>query len=201
MAVWLTILHRPQYWSSVYDPKTYMLDPPYPQLNGRRGACHIEGRFGMVKTYEWLAAAQPRTLTLCPRNFNVGGTLGSASPSPVSYEEFLDQQRAGRLGDVPTVAGLNDKAYTVYHELFHLVLGGAATSFSNDPAYNEEYNPAKILGSLSAAQTQRNAHSYVLAALTWWYTKRDLDNGNDPPVEFWTTYQTRGKSSKPGTSA
>ena len=94
-----------------------------------------------------------------------------------------DQQ----LGD-PT-SNLLDKAScsTFFHELFHLVLGSAATIFDGGEAYGWDR-----WISLTASQAVANSESYVLAALAYMAKRQSSHDLREGLIEYVLRYATRG---------
>ena len=79
------------------------------------------------------------------------------------------------------------------HELFHLVLGNAATYLAAGEVYNL-FTPganAYVVG-LKYTHAVENPESYVLAAVGYNYTLANGVNTYNQRVEFYSGYTTQG---------
>jgi hypothetical protein len=88
------------YWSSDLDQ--YIIDQAY----GEGGLCGASGELGVTQ-----GVTEPKTVTLCPRAF---------TRTDVQTDFGVDAQ-GKKLSDVLS------KSATLFHELFHLVLGNDDT--------------------------------------------------------------------------
>jgi hypothetical protein len=86
-----------------------------------------------------------------------------------------------------TLADLMPTAATLFHELFHLVLGNGPTFL---PGGGEEYDLFGCLG-LPFISALRNPETFTFVAIAYDYTiQAPVVNGHR--VEFFTGYTTRG---------
>lgn len=178
-----------QYWSDTH--KAYAMAPYYDPVNGRPpGFCNRPKTYGQTETWEKINQPRSlrRTLTLCPQSFT-GEDLGSTILNPVTVAQLRTLHAVGNHGNLATISEvMTNEVHTLFHELFHLVLGAAASV----PSTTKEVYPSDDLSRLAGAEAVRNAESYTISAVAWWYTRRELDQRIVPPTEFFTTYQTRG---------
>ncbi|KAJ5783458.1 uncharacterized protein N7518_009135 [Penicillium psychrosexuale] len=163
---------RIPYWSA--DLGQYLVDDDY---DGQT-FCTVARGANMGTTQHMTT---PPTITLCPGSFSEPGysvKLGSKSP--------LVGQRGGRkLTDVLP------RSATLYHELFHLVLGNDPTPdvtylwvrqqlLLENPdeiiteAYKDKYDeieilPTSIYGMTRADAIRHNPESYVFFSVGYWY--------------------------------
>lgn len=128
----------------------------------------------------------PATVTLCPQSFQSNIPLGTVQMQPlisaripVNPEHIPD--------DAQTLASVLPTSVTMFHELFHLVMGNANTYPSNG---KEEYNIARM-GKLTAEDAVRNPETLAAMAVAYHYTRNvEPDDGNR--VEFYGFFSTRG---------
>jgi hypothetical protein len=180
-----------QYWSDTH--KAYAMYDYYPPKDGRPSTyCNLEEALGKTETWEHVSSVTTglrRAITLCPISLT-DEPLGSGALKPVSLQETYGLIQLRRYDDPGSIYPiLSAEVMTFYHEIFHLVLGYTSSNPSNDV---EVFSPAIILQRLSREETIRNAQSYVVTAMAWWYTNRDIENNVQPPIEFFTGYATRG---------
>lgn len=130
----------------------------------------------------------PATLTLCPSSFTTARGLRKADMgTPVTAADVAKSNTAAakkskRLTDIlPTAA-------TMFHELFHLVLGTAPTGPANGP---EEYGWKEIVG-LSASDSVRNPETFTLAAVAYDITTNYSPDKDGRRLEFYVNIGTVG---------
>ena len=108
---------------------------------------------------------QPSTVTVCPSAWEKKLRLRQQSIKSLRSAEINKGDKDGitKLTDVmPTVA-------TLFHELFHLVLGNDATTPSSGKEIYE-WTPARRL---TPANMLRNAETYTFAAVAYDITLHD----------------------------
>ncbi|KAK4209913.1 hypothetical protein QBC37DRAFT_390891 [Rhypophila decipiens] len=150
-----------------------------------RTYCDRDARNKGVTT-EPIALGRPyipfTSITICPNGFeNRWRRRNSAAVNPVRASAVTARSQS--------IGSLYPTAMTLFHELFHLVLGNTNTFVDPNTLY-EEYGVAGMLG-LSADQALRNPESMALVAVAYDITSHEGQVGQDF-VEFHTGYATRG---------
>lgn len=127
----------------------------------------------------------PPTVTLCPQSFEGQGRLGSVNMNPLRSSTIPNNPN-----NIPNNAqGLDQilpTSATLFHELFHLVLGNDNTFLDTD---GEEYNIIKI-GKLTASNSVVNPDTYTVMAAAYYYT-RNITPVSGHRVEFYGFFTTR----------
>jgi hypothetical protein len=127
----------------------------------------------------------PPSMTMCPASFVVND-LGSQTIMPL-----LSATIPNPPGTFPTnaqkLAALLPASATIYHEIFHLLLGNA----NSYPAGRDEEYDIHKMGRLTAAQAVQNPETYLAVCVAYWYTlNTPAVNGNR--VEFYGFFSTQG---------
>lgn len=145
----------------------YIWSEVYSQTNPTQFIC-ISEPFTYGVTFAWRGFRFPDTVVLCPLAFQ--STAAAYSIALTCVNATLLPQGANAAGTATTTDGAQSKGTTLFHELFHLVLG---TGLSVPPNGGEEYGVAEILGMairsttgalMTSADAVLNAESYTLAA-------------------------------------
>ncbi|KAI1076805.1 hypothetical protein F5B20DRAFT_554661 [Whalleya microplaca] len=180
------------YWS--YMHREYFFDRFY--------ASGANGGFCSLRRMGSLAATQHKTatstITLCPMSFGATNNFEGATiirrrdvaPNPIARDLVTSNQVPN---GAQTLKEVLPTSITLFHELFHLVLGNDVTMsavgevyeiFDNRPGFEQ------IIG-LEYANAVDNPESYALAAAAYDYTVNwDVDGQN--PIEFYAGWTTQG---------
>lgn len=119
----------------------------------------------------------PRALTLCPTYFtDPENRLGQVTARTVTEAELKTRIAAAAadnnprlLEDLQEVVHMAPRSSTIFHELMHVLLGLEATV----PGSEEYYDITETM-QLGIELSSRNAESYTLAAVGYWYTKNTV---------------------------
>lgn len=124
------------------------------------------------------------TLTLCPASFGTDRSIKKAKYRGLHSGTITPLKRSDvESGKIPVNASklgqdVTPTAATLFHELFHVVLGNDATY----PDQGEIYDLDKLL-EIDFFEAMKNPESFTLAAVAWDYT----ENGQGG-VEFYPGY-------------
>ncbi|KAK3369518.1 hypothetical protein B0T24DRAFT_596256 [Lasiosphaeria ovina] len=170
------------YWSDKHN--SYIFDQIYPGGGPNSGLCSAAGFEGATQHDLW-----PSTITLCPASFGTTNTalnpvtrrLRSLAPAPVT------QANKARAQKFSAIFGMNmPSAATLFHELFHLVLGNDDST----PAVGEIYSVDQML-TTTFDNAVDNAETFTAVAVAYDYTIHDTPvNGNR--VEFYSGKVLKG---------
>lgn len=162
-----------------------------------KGYCSVTGNEAATQH-----VLNPSSLTLCPQSFGAsnpsfdpanGATINyvarrSVSPNPILSSAIKSATKLNQ-----DLSAVTPTAVTMFHELFHLILGNDVTY----PDIGEIYgvltagNKAQIVGlDLDTALT--NPESFALAAVAYDYTLNWATNSNGQRIEFYTGWTTQG---------
>jgi hypothetical protein len=198
-----------QYWSQRPEIRGYLYDQGYG--SGQAGFCSKATN---------LAATQnqllPNSITVCPKGKQrcakdgmmssfltpmIAG-WGSAANTPYPAQARFNRVAPRSVAATPQasvpaptagqdLAALMPTAATLFHELFHLILGNANSYL---PGGGEEYDLFGCVG-LAFAGSIRNPESFTFAAVAYDYTLNGptvTTNGVVHRLEFFTGYTTQG---------
>ncbi|RYO88203.1 hypothetical protein DL764_008762 [Monosporascus ibericus] len=126
---------------------------------------------------------QPSSITICPIAFDVRRGIREVQPNPIRKQDV----DAGRVNSAQQIRHVLPTATTLFHELFHLVLG---TSDTKPPDDGEVYLFTEVI-TLNVAASARNPESFAFAAVAYDYTRNAGEVGGFR-VEFYTGYATQG---------
>ena len=179
-----------QYWSQ--NHLAYLFDEIYGP--GDQGYCSVSGNTAATQD-----VLDPSTITLCPIAFGATGNSNPVTKAPaVNYVGRLEgtpnpMTRATPPGATSQqLTAVLPTAVTLFHELFHLVLGSANTVPTDvNEVYGLLKGPAQIVG-LAFYRAVRNPESFALAAVAYDYTKNWPANSAGQPIEFYTGYTMQG---------
>jgi hypothetical protein len=184
-----------QYWSHKHN--AYLFDGSY----GSRTA-------GFCTNGNYAAATQhrldPSSITICPKA-GFGANAATFSPTNLATIKYVGRRATApnpiahaNIGSA-TVAQSQDlkkvepTAATLYHELFHLVLGNTPTYPASGigEVYPVLAKGPHIVG-LDYADAVMNPESFVLAAVAYDYTLNWAANAAGAKVEFFAGWTTQG---------
>jgi hypothetical protein len=152
----------------------YIFDGTYPQKP-----------IGYCSAPDALAATQdhttPKTLTICPKSWQNVDRLRVHILTPVRKDQIRTQKRKTQ-----SLHDITPGATTLFHELFHLVLGNEETT----PSSNEKYGWSDMRR-LNAANLLKNPETFAWAAVAYDITINETPVGGHR-TEFYTGYATRG---------
>jgi hypothetical protein len=140
------------------------------------GWCSGDGHLGVTQH-----DLQPATITICP--------LGWDSKKRLRQIPITTMTQAKSQSETTTIEEISPTAATLFHELFHLVLGNYATT---PPDNGQEVYDWATMMDLSPKDLRMNAETYTFAAIAYDITT------NDTPVdghrtEFYAYYATKGE--------
>lgn len=132
-------------------------------------------------------------ITLCPASFgasNVGlfpeiRGIRAVEAKPVPNGDLKKSKTSAQ-----PVSDLYPTAATLFHELFHLILGNEETVLPGG-ASDEEYSVARILR-LGYKASVRNPETFTVASLAYDYTSKIDADSSGKRLEFIAGYTTRG---------
>jgi hypothetical protein len=128
----------------------------------------------------------PHTLTLCPSVFTDTRTLADITITPLASTRISSRDPSQIPTDAQRLSSVLPASTTLFHELFHLVLG-------NDNSYpntgHEIYEPIRM-SKMSVANALRNPETFAAMAVAYYYTvNKPVVDGNR--VEFYAFFATR----------
>ncbi|KAI2632599.1 hypothetical protein GGS26DRAFT_82786 [Hypomontagnella submonticulosa] len=164
------------YWSPVLN--TYVFDVAYGPLAtdgycrdpGNKGATNHEGMFSVV--------------TICPQSFT-GVGIRSIAANPIQKSQI---RRGNPPAGAQPLGNVLPEATTLFHELFHLVLGFQAT-LPEDGI--EEYGTSEML-QIVRVDAAQNPETYAAVAVAYDYTLNAGQDSNGNRIEFFSGYATQG---------
>lgn len=184
-----------QYWS--YKHNAYLFDGSY----GTQSA-------GFCTRGIYAAATQhrldPSSITICPKA-GFGANAATFTPANLATIKYVGRRATapnpiahaniGSASDTQNqfLSNVQPTAATLYHELFHLVLGNTPTYPAS--GIGEVYpvlNPSPHLVGLDYADAVMNPESFVLAAVAYDYTLNWPANTAGAKVEFFAGWTTQG---------
>lgn len=183
-----------KYWS--FPHLAYMWDQRYG--SGRAGYCSKVGN--NAATQHML---NPSSITLCPISFGSASTAYTSgnlqtshyvqrravTPVPRTRADIVAERVSRNSDQSLTDVMPPGSAATLFHELFHLVLGNDVT----DPTGGEIYglfSPGGLVG-LDYQQAVANPESYTAVAVAYDYTL-SWDTGSDAKIEFYAGFTSQG---------
>ncbi|KAH7312686.1 hypothetical protein B0I35DRAFT_481121 [Stachybotrys elegans] len=166
------------YWSLKH--KNYLFDYSY---GVGRGYCSKTKHMGATQ-----GVLLPASITLCPQSFNEHRVLGSKTMTPL-LSATIPQNPSQIPKTAQRLSTLLPSSSTLFHELFHLLLG-IADSVPPGWKRTEEYEITDM-GGMNAEQATMNPETYVATGVAYWYTTNTPpDNRNK--VEFYGFFTTQG---------
>ncbi|RYP69855.1 hypothetical protein DL771_005866 [Monosporascus sp. 5C6A] len=162
------------YWSLKHNQ--YLFDQEY-DVNPALGYCSDPGNQGVTQDI-----IQPSSITICPIVFTVRRGIRSVQPNPIRKQDV----DAGRVDPAQKIGDVLPTATTLFHELFHLVLGTSDTK----PPGGELYDFSGAIR-LNVGTSAQNPESFAFAAVAYDYTRNAGEAGGFR-VEFYTGYTTQG---------
>jgi hypothetical protein len=186
------LTHR-QYWS--YKHNAYIFDGSYGSLSA--GYCSNGGNAAATQH-----RLDPSSITICPKaGFGANAATNSASnlatikyvgrgavaPNPIPHANIGS-------ATVPKNQQLNNvqpTASTMYHELFHLILGNTATYSAIGEVYDVVGRGPNVVG-LAYDYAIMNPESFALAAVAYDYTVNQPANAAGARIEFFAGWTTQG---------
>ncbi|KAI0384727.1 hypothetical protein F5Y04DRAFT_293050 [Hypomontagnella monticulosa] len=164
------------YWSSVLN--TYVFDVAhgpsatdgYCTAPGNKGATNHEGMFSVV--------------TICPQSFT-GVGIRSVTATPIAKSQI---KRGTPPAGAQPLGAVLPEATTLFHELFHLVLG-FQTTLPDDGI--EEYGTSEMLQIIRVDAAQ-NPETYIAVATAYDYTLNAGQDSKGNRIEFFSGYATQG---------
>lgn len=143
------------YWSNRLA--SYLLDQTYGGTTA--GFCSQTSNKGVTQSQ-----TSPNSITLCPRSFTAGtrvtipGTINAVPNANIAAGNTANTVQLGTFIN-------NADPVTLYHELFHLILGTDNTP-DVDP-----YDVANLLSlAVTQAQATVNPETFVAASYAWYLT-------------------------------
>ncbi len=136
----------------------------------------------------------PASITLCPRTFGTSHSrknkwsyksLRQITPQPTTNQAIISAKRQEFL-KAQSIREFYPTAGTLFHELFHLVLG---ESFL--PKKGEVYNIVRLL-KMKVKAALKNPESYVIVAIAYDYMRNSQPNEAGDWIEFDTGYAAQG---------
>ncbi|PFH55128.1 hypothetical protein XA68_10647 [Ophiocordyceps unilateralis] len=173
------------YWSEVH--KEYIFDDNYGSHSPEDGYCSRKAHQAATQHY-----LSPSTITLCPSAFGTPTRapvnhritrLRHEAPRPISAN-----RRATRKQELKSVM---PTAVTLFHELFHLVLGNEKTY----PSIGETYAVSQMLD-LNYEDAVSNPETYAAVAVAYDYTLNSGVDSDGNRVEFFAGYAMQGVASR-----
>ncbi|RYP29130.1 hypothetical protein DL767_006900 [Monosporascus sp. MG133] len=161
------------YWSLKHNQ--YLFDQGYP--NPAVGYCSDPQNQGVTQDI-----ILPPSITLCEIVFDVRRGIRGVQPNPLRKQDV----DAGRVNSAQQIGDVLPTATTLFHELFHLVLG----SWDTKPPSGEQYRFSDAIR-LTVATSAQNPESFAFAAVAYDYTMNAGEVGGFR-VEFYTGYTTQG---------
>jgi hypothetical protein len=128
----------------------------------------------------------PATVTLCPQSFRSNIRLGAVQMEPLPSARIPNNPE-NIPDDAQALSSVLPISVTLFHELFHLVMGNANTFPTNG---QEEYNIVRM-GRMTAENAVRNPETLAAMAVAYHYTRSVRPVGGKR-VEFYGFFTTRG---------
>ena len=128
------------------------------------------------------------TITLCPSSF--GDKNGKLTTSKVVKLRSPALNPKGRSATIPNkqeITSVLPTSATLFHELFHLVLGNDDTQVDGDEIYLLD----KIL-ELPFDEALSNPETFTLVAIAYDYTLQSKPDKEGWRVEFYSGFTTQG---------
>lgn len=130
---------------------------------------------------------QPPTITICPLGWAKKNRLRQIPIKTMTQAKLEDRESQSETTNIEQIS---PTAATLFHELFHLVLGNYATT---PPEHGQEvYDWATMTLDLNSEDLLMNAETYTFAAVAYDITMNDtpLDGHR---TEFYAYYATKGE--------
>jgi hypothetical protein len=168
-----------------------------PLEGGVLGPCTGTGYLGVMQH-----SLNPSSITFCPMAF--GATTNAITPANLATAHYVGRrsvaanpvpvsQRALGTTKFQRLKALTPTAIFLLYEMFHLVLGNAATYADVGEVYDlfTAGSNAQVVG-LDYDYAVANPESYAFAAVAYDYTLANGVNANNQRVEFYSGYTTQG---------
>jgi hypothetical protein len=163
---------------------SYLFEADYDDDDDNGGFCNVQGHHAAVQHQTPIS-----TLTLCPEGFGTdNGALSNSNVKKIRSVALKPKTlKAKRERKDQTLSHVLPTSITMFHELFHLVLGNEDTT----PEGGEIYTLSSIMR-IGIKKAVVNPETYAMVAVAYDYTLHSEKNADGHNIEFFKGYTTQG---------